>query len=122
MYSQHAKPSSSTTTRARGGRNRHSRGGGDGKYSRARGRGHRGGLPARYQERLTPDDEQPEEFDEAEAVELEARYARRTLGTNSDRYEEPEPEIGPDGMNSIATHPHNAMQPRQQDNQSRNPR
>jgi hypothetical protein len=50
---------------------------------------------------LLPDDEQLEQLDEAEVVELEARYARRSLGTNADRYEEPEPEIGLDGMSSI---------------------
>jgi len=51
-----------------------------------------------------PDGEQPEQLSEAEAAELEeleARYGRRTLGTNADRYEEPEPEIGADGMNNI---------------------
>lgn len=89
-----------------------------GKDIRARGRGHRVGLPARYQERLLPDGEQLEQLDEAEAAELEARYARRTVGTNADRYEEPEPEIGLDGMNSIVTHrQYNAMQPHRQDSQ-----
>ncbi|KAH9959882.1 hypothetical protein BJV74DRAFT_984271 [Russula compacta] len=33
-----------------------------------------------------------------EPEELDARYAKRTLGTNADRYEEPEPEIGPNGQ------------------------
>ena len=90
------QPSSSTSTRARGrGYSRSRRG------IRARVRGYQCGLPARNQERLTPDGEQSEQLDEAEAEELEARYARRTIGTNADRYEEPEPEIGPDGMNSI---------------------
>lgn len=80
-----------------------------GKDIRARGRGHRVGLPARYQERLLPDSEQFEQLDEAEAAELEARYARRTIGTNADRYDEPEPEIGLDGMNSIESHIVNIM-------------
>lgn len=35
---------------------------------------------------------------------LDARYAKRTLGTNADRYEEPDPEIGPDGTNNIKMH------------------
>jgi len=98
--------------------------GGIGKHIRARGRGRRGGLPARYQEQLTLDGEQSEQLDEAEAVELEARYARRTICTNADRYEEPEPEIGLDGMNSIVPHIVNikTMQPHRQDNQSQNPR
>lgn len=93
----HSQPFSSTSSRSRG-RHRWPREGHDGKYIRARGRGHRGGFPIRYQERLVSDGEQ---LDEAEVEELEARYARRTLGTNMDRYEEPEPEIGPDGMNGI---------------------
>lgn len=96
-HSHHSQPFSSTSTRSRG-RYRWSREGHDGKYIRARGRGHRGGLSTRYQERLAPNGEQ---LDEADVAELEARYARRTLGTNTDRYEEPEPEIGPDGMSGI---------------------
>jgi len=51
-----------------------------------------------FQERLLLEGEQPELLDEAEAVERDGRYARRTLGTNADRYEEPEPEIGADGQ------------------------
>jgi hypothetical protein len=98
-HSHNTQPSSSTSTRSRG-RHRWPREGHDGKYIRARGRGHRGGLPIPYQERLAPGGEQLDE-DEAEVAELEARYATRTLGTNTDRYEEPEPEIGPDGMNGI---------------------
>lgn len=120
---RNSQPSSSTSTGARGRGYLHSHRR-IGKHIRARGRGYRGGLPARYQEQLTPDGEQPEQLDEAEAAELEARFARRTIGTNADRYEEPEPEIGPDGMNS--KEPHivniNAMQPHRQDNQSQNPR
>jgi hypothetical protein len=55
---------------------------------------------------LTPDGEQ---LDEAEAAELEAHYASRTIGTNADRYEELEPEIGLDGMSSIEPHIDNIM-------------
>jgi hypothetical protein len=104
----YSQPSSSTSTGARGRGYIRSRRR-IGKHIRARGRGYQGGLPARFQERLTPDGEQSEQLDEAEAAELEARYARRTVGTNADRYEEPEPEIGLDGMNSIELHIVNIM-------------
>ncbi|KAF8486985.1 hypothetical protein DFH94DRAFT_702207 [Russula ochroleuca] len=90
-HSHHSQSSSSTSTRAGGRRHRSPRGGHGGKYL-PQGRGYRGGLP---------DGEQPEQLSEAEAAELEeleARYGRRTLGTNADRYEEPEPEIGADGQ------------------------
>jgi hypothetical protein len=116
---RYSQPSSSTSTGARGrGHLRSHRG----KHIRARGRGYRGGLPARYQGQ-TPVGEPSEQLDETEAAELEARYARRTIGTNADRYEEPEPEIGPDGMNSIEPHivNINATQHRQ-DNQSQSRR
>ncbi|KAI0246660.1 hypothetical protein BJV78DRAFT_1252576 [Lactifluus subvellereus] len=90
---------SSTTTSTRG----RARGrGGFGKYLRARGRGHRGGgRPAEFHERVLLQGEQPEELDETEIKELEARYSKRTLGTNADRYEEPEPEIGTDGQPTV---------------------
>jgi|SRR5712671_5792732 len=99
-----SQPFSDNTPRARGRGYRQSRGGrgGRGKYLRARGRGYSVGRPAEFHERLLLEDEQPELLDEAEAVEREARYARRTLDTNAHRYEEPEPEIGPDGMNSAS--------------------
>ncbi len=71
--------------------------GGLGKHLRARGRGHRGGRPAEFKERLLLEGERPDELDEEEVAELNARYAKRTLSTNADRYEEPEPEIGSDG-------------------------
>lgn len=70
---------------------------GRGKYLRARGRGHRGGRPAEFRERLLLEGEQLEELDEEELAELKARYAKRTLTTNADRYDEPEPELGTDG-------------------------
>ncbi|KAI0270657.1 hypothetical protein BC834DRAFT_819272 [Gloeopeniophorella convolvens] len=78
------------------GRGRGRSRGGLGKFLRARGR-RGGGRPAEFRERLVLEDEQYEEFDEEEAAELRARYSRRALGTNADRYEEPEPELGPDG-------------------------
>jgi len=92
----YSRPSSLTSNGARGRgylRSRRKIG------TRGRARGCRGlPPPSQYQEQLTPDGEQSEQFDEAEAAELEARYARRTIGTNADRYEEPEPEIGLDGQ------------------------
>jgi len=93
----HDSQPSSDTPRARGRGYRQSRGG-RGKYLRARGRDYHIGRPAEFQARLLLEGEQPELLDEAEAAELEARYTRRTLGTNAHRYEEPEPEIGADGQ------------------------
>ncbi|KAI9456125.1 hypothetical protein BJY52DRAFT_1121345 [Lactarius psammicola] len=72
--------------------------GGLGKYLRARGRGHRGGRPAEFKERLLLECERPDELSEDESAEQDARYAKRALRTNADRYEEPEPEIGSDGQ------------------------
>jgi len=47
------------------------------------------------------EDEQDVELDEEEAKEYEKemqrRFGRRQLGTNADRYAEPEPELGSDG-------------------------
>ena len=73
------------------GRRAHGRG-------RTRGRGFRGGRPAVFRERLLLEGEQPDELNEEEVAELEAHYAKRTLSSNADRYEEREPEIGSDGM------------------------
>jgi hypothetical protein len=42
--------------------------------------------------------EKPEESDEEEAAERATKYSRRQLGSNTDRYVEPEPELGSDGM------------------------
>ncbi|KAH9176135.1 hypothetical protein EDB89DRAFT_1846721 [Lactarius sanguifluus] len=68
--------------------------GGLGKHLRARGRG----RPAEFKERLLLESERPDELDEEEVAELNTRYAKRTLSTNADRYEEPELEIGSDGQ------------------------
>ena len=102
-----SQPTSSTGTGARG--RGHPRSRRRIEHTHARGLGYRRGPAPRYQERLTPDGVQSEQLDEAEATELEARYASRNIGTNADRYEEPEPEIGPDGMNSIEPHIVNIM-------------
>ena len=50
-----------------------------------------------FRERLLLEGEQPDELNEEEVAELEAHYAKRTLSSNADRYEEREPEIGSDG-------------------------
>lgn len=91
--SSESKPESTSTARGRGrGRSR----GGFGKFLRARGR--RGaGRPAEFHERLKLEGEQSEELDEEAAAELRAKYSRRQLGSNVDRYAEPEPELGSDG-------------------------
>jgi hypothetical protein len=41
--------------------------------------------------------EKPEELDEEAAAEFKTKYSRRQLGSNVDRYAEPEPELGSDG-------------------------
>ncbi|KAG6853105.1 hypothetical protein C0991_006871 [Blastosporella zonata] len=84
---------SATPGRGRGRGNR----GGLGKYLRARGRGRGRGRPAEFGTRLILEGEQEEELDEEEAAERTAKYSRRQLGTNADRYVEPEPELGSDG-------------------------
>jgi len=89
--------SASETTRARG-RGRGKSRGGLSKYLRARGRG-RGGRPAEFHKRLVLEDEEEIDLDpdSEEAKELQKKYARRQLGSNADRYVEPEPELGSDG-------------------------
>ncbi|TFK32927.1 hypothetical protein BDQ12DRAFT_691807 [Crucibulum laeve] len=88
-------PESSSRGRGRGrGKSR----GGLGKYLRARGRGRGFGRPAEFHKRLllegeTPDDEEDEEA----AAEKAAKFSRRKLGSNVDRYAEEEPELGSDG-------------------------
>ena len=37
------------------------------------------------------------EMDEEEVAEMQKKYARRELGTNVDRYKEPEPELDSEG-------------------------
>ncbi|KAK7026800.1 hypothetical protein VNI00_015458 [Paramarasmius palmivorus] len=86
---------SSSNNRSRGS---HKPRGGFGKYLRARGRGRGRGRPAEFRERLLLEGEgPPDEEDEEEAAERIKKYSRRQLGTNADRYEEPEPELGSDG-------------------------
>ncbi|KAK0472481.1 hypothetical protein IW261DRAFT_1553336 [Armillaria novae-zelandiae] len=69
------------------GRGRGKSRGGLGKYLRARGRGRGYGRPAEFHQRLVLEGEAPRE----------RKFSRRQLGTNADRYAEPEPELGSDG-------------------------
>ncbi|KAF9040038.1 hypothetical protein BJ165DRAFT_1416442 [Panaeolus papilionaceus] len=99
-------PSSGSTQEGNGGQGRggpRGRGksrGGLGKYLRARGRGGRG-RPAEFGTRLLLEGEGKQELDEEEEAELKqelaAKYGRRGLGTNADRYKEEEPELDSDG-------------------------
>ncbi|KAI0696375.1 hypothetical protein C8T65DRAFT_663737 [Cerioporus squamosus] len=79
------------------GRGRGKSRGGLGKYLRARGRGRGRGRPAEWGKRLVLEGEEEAEMDEEEREEFERKYARRQLGSNADRYVEPEPELGSDG-------------------------
>ena len=94
-------PSSSNSQSHSSDRGQASRGrGGLGKYLRARGRrGHN--RPAEFHKRLLLEGEGTPAEDDEEATEAAAenarKYSRRQLTTNADRYEEPEPELGPDG-------------------------
>jgi hypothetical protein len=42
-----------------------------------------------------------EEEDEEEKAERVAKFSRRQLGTNADRYKEEEPELGSDGASCL---------------------
>ncbi|KAF8890812.1 hypothetical protein CPB84DRAFT_1784587 [Gymnopilus junonius] len=83
------------------GRGRGKSRGGLGKYLRASGRGRGGGRRAEFTTRLVLEGEgkpQLTEEEEAElAKELAAKYSRRQLGTNADRYKEEEVELDSDG-------------------------
>ncbi|KAF8884498.1 hypothetical protein BD779DRAFT_1612127 [Infundibulicybe gibba] len=75
-----------------------------GEYLRARGRGRGSGRPAEFHKRLVLEGEeapQDDDEDDEEALERQQRYSRRQLGTNADRYVEPEPELGPDGRAEV---------------------
>ena len=84
------------------GRGRGRSRGGLGKYLRARGRGRGRGRPAEFGRRLLLEGEGAAELDEEEQKEyereLQERYGRRQLGTNADRYVEPEPEVDSEGL------------------------
>ncbi|KAH9916387.1 uncharacterized protein BXZ73DRAFT_92492 [Epithele typhae] len=95
-----APPESGAPGRGRG-RGRGKSRGGLGKYLRARGRGRGRGRPAEFQKRLVLEGEEEVELNEEEqqetAREMAQKYGRRQLGTNVDRYAEPEPELDSDG-------------------------
>ncbi|KAJ3789091.1 hypothetical protein GGU10DRAFT_392869 [Lentinula aff. detonsa] len=88
-----------SSSRGRGrGRGRGKSRGGLGKYLRARGRGRGFGRSAEFTKRLLLEgEEDEEEEDEEEVAARRAKYSRRRLGTNTDRYAEPEPELDSDG-------------------------
>ena len=92
-----AGESSSPAGRGRGrSRGSHKPRGGFGKYQRAR--GYRGrGRPAEFGKRLVLEGEEEAELEEEEQRELAQKYGRRQLGTNADRYAEPEPELDSEG-------------------------
>ncbi|CCM02271.1 uncharacterized protein FIBRA_04356 [Fibroporia radiculosa] len=93
---------SSSAPRARGrGKSR----GGLGKYLRARGRGRGRGRPAEWGQRLTLEGEGHAELDEEEQRELEEKYSRRELGSNADRYAEPEAELDSEGEGEEVVEP-----------------
>ncbi|KAH9476602.1 hypothetical protein JR316_0010514 [Psilocybe cubensis] len=85
------------------GRGRGKSRGGLGKYLRARGRGRGGGRPAEFGTRLLLEGEGGGGADltEEEAAELAretaAKFSRRQLGSNADRYKEEEVELDSDG-------------------------
>ena len=87
----------STSSTAPRGRGRGKSRGGLGKYLRARGRGRGRGRPAEFGKRLLLEGEMPDDMDEEEIAEMQQKYSRRQLGTNVDRYKEPEPELDSEG-------------------------
>ncbi|KAG6326791.1 hypothetical protein ID866_12298 [Astraeus odoratus] len=89
-------PTTTDSPRGRGRGKSKSRGG-LGKHLRARGRGRGYGRPAEFTKRLVLEGEEKVELDPEEAEELQRKYGRRQLGSNADRYVEPEPELGSDG-------------------------
>ncbi|KAF7316524.1 hypothetical protein MIND_00171700 [Mycena indigotica] len=92
----------STESSTSKGRGSHKSRGGLGKYLRARGRGRGYGRPAEFSKRLVLEDEElvdPQGEEAAEiAAEMARKFSRRQLGTNADRYVEPEPELDDDGQ------------------------
>ncbi|OCH88493.1 hypothetical protein OBBRIDRAFT_836549 [Obba rivulosa] len=92
----HSPAEGPSTSRGRG-RGSHKSRGGLGKYLRARGRGRGRGRPAEWGQRLALEGEGQVELDEEEQRELEQKFTRRQLGTNADRYVEPEPELDSEG-------------------------
>ncbi|TFK50594.1 hypothetical protein OE88DRAFT_1661091 [Heliocybe sulcata] len=81
------------------GRGRGKSRGGLGKYLRARGRGGGRGRPAEFGKRLVLEGEEEVELDpeSEEYKEFRQKYSKRQLGSNADRYIEPEPKLNSDG-------------------------
>ena len=98
-----SSPTQPTGSRSRGS---HKPRGGFGKYARARGRGGRG-RPAEFVTRLLLEGEAQPDLDDEEAAEKareeRAKYGRRQMESNADRYEEEEVVLGPDGEWLTAT-------------------
>ena len=97
MSHPHQSQSSSTSNPHVHDKGYHQSSGKYNKRGRSRGRGYRGRRPALFHEPLLLEGEQSGQADDEDA-DPEVTY---TLGTNADRYEEPEPELGSDGMSSI---------------------
>lgn len=100
--SETSTPCTSTPTRGKASRGSHKPRGGLGKYLRARGRGggRARGRPAEFRQRLVLEDEEEIEIDpeSEEFKEFQQKYSRRQLGSNADRYKEPEPALNSDGL------------------------
>ncbi|KAF7976555.1 hypothetical protein HWV62_6213 [Athelia sp. TMB] len=95
-------PPATTVSEGTRGRGRGKSRGGLGKYLRARGRGGGRGRPAEFGTRLLLEGEKPLDLDpESEeaiaAREYQQRFSKRQLGSNADRYPEPEPTLNSDG-------------------------
>ncbi|EIN05680.1 hypothetical protein PUNSTDRAFT_122165 [Punctularia strigosozonata HHB-11173 SS5] len=97
MDTASSRPSASRGSSSQRSRGSHKPRGGHGKALRARGRGRGGGRPAVFRERILLEGEAPEDLDEEAEAELRAKYSRRNLGSNADRYKEEDPELGSDG-------------------------
>ncbi|KAI6111894.1 hypothetical protein EDD17DRAFT_406174 [Pisolithus thermaeus] len=91
------QPATADTPSRGRGRGRGKSRGGLGKYLRARGRGRGYGRPAEFTKRLVLEGEEEAELDPEEVEERRRKYGKRQLGSNADRYVEPEPELGSDG-------------------------
>ena len=102
-------PPATTVPEGTRGRGRGKSRGGLGKYLRARGRGGGRGRPAEFGTRLLLEGEKtldldPESEEAIAAREYQQRFSKRQLGSNADRYAEPEPVLNSDGT-AFVPHP-----------------
>jgi hypothetical protein len=67
------------------------------------------GRPAEFSARLLLDGEAPDEETEEDAAERLRKFSRRELGSNADRYLEPEPELNSDGRHTLLCPPRNMI-------------